>query len=274
MNAQSISLKVLGFGCVFAFVFCNVYSAQEQMCGDEAPPVYSERLEVDTQVDDVRHVDEILLRNNARGDYTVEFMANRTDLPEVSERWTVTYECDDAFDHVQHVEIDGVWRYSMYVENAVEDPVITLATPSESATIDISVVCNAPILNVFKTIAQSIAAERSIVSAVVAEISLQHPLQIPPQNPWKQCVNVNCPPLDHVSPECIDPAFQGDCVVQFSCDYRSCSNWQCHQVCYCNHAPGVVDPQNCLLVTYAHAGACFDNAINDLTGCLDQQQCD
>lgn len=156
-------------------------------------PIYNERFTIDTQVDAARHVEEVIVSNTAHGDYKFEFMAQ---LAGSRERWTITYEHNSAYDFVQHVDVNVVWRYTLTYEDAFTTPRIAISVPGNVATISVLNAASDPNLLLFQQLCDETASEQAVVMAVALQMKtmlpeLQQP--IPQPNPVQQCVTFSCP---------------------------------------------------------------------------------
>lgn len=135
-------------------------SALGQTCGGGTPDIYNETFDVHKQVDAARYVQQSVMVNNARGDYTVEFTAT---LAAGRERWTVTFQKDQNFMLIQHVDVDGNRLYSMMIFDGTNE--VTIQTPTASMTIGAN--SSGGDIAAFKTISSQTAANRAVVQEVL-----------------------------------------------------------------------------------------------------------
>lgn len=238
-------------------IFCCAQPVHAQTCGGNTPGIYNETFDIEKSVDASRYVQRAVFTNNARGDYTVEFTAT---LAAGRERWTLTFEKDPNFKMIQHVDVDGVRRYSVKAADVGGTYNRTLETPSVSSTIAVT-----PTLGdttAFEAIASSTAADRAIVKEVLAAIQAQQA----PNPALQNCVALCGPALT-------------PCSVLVPCgDYQCCYDWfvccrdwadhvECHGNCYCSFLPptGVEDCCTLLGATMqVLRQSCMDNLIDCL----------
>ena len=237
----------------FATMFCTSTYADR--------PILNEQITIDSQVDTSRHVEEVIVSNTAQGDYRFEFMATRLDLPASRERWTITYEYNAAYDFVQQVEVDGVWRYTVTYEDAFTTPRIAISVPGNVAVISALDASTDPNLPLFQQLSDETTSERAVVLAVALEMQSMLPeLQqaIPQPNPVEQCITFTCP-----APQpswCVGEYLH--CLEAHTCCVTQVLYAGCWNKCVCKHGPTAPpDPADCDLI--------IDPIVaNELTVCL------
>lgn len=145
MNTRTrIIMKWAPVVCALAMGLAS--SAFGQACsngpsGENPPPVVANTYDINKQVDGVRYVERAVLTNNRYGDFILEFDAERTDLQDTRERWTLIYVNDPNFDWVARLEVNGVPSYTLTLDDVNATPVASIAVGSESAEIDVVQPC-------------------------------------------------------------------------------------------------------------------------------------
>jgi hypothetical protein len=198
-----------------------------QSCGSP-PAIYFEQFQVDRQVDANRNVESATMSNTTEGQYFLEFMAMGDNT---RERWTIAYENDSAYEFIQHVSVNGEWRYSIRYAADTNNPRMMISIPGLSAEIDILNPSTDSDLSLFQALAIQTNADRAIVGEVITSLpdgltQSENPncLQQYPYPHGCHDSNANCQTQTSC---CIVRALRGYCYDQLLCtDPMSCE--ECH----------------------------------------------
>jgi hypothetical protein len=229
----------------------------EVTCGGGTPPIYNQTFDVEKQVDAARYVQQSVFTNNSRGDYTLEFTAA---LQEGRERWTVTFEKDDDFEFIQHLDVDGTRQYTLKVADVNGTKHVTIETPTASATIAASLPLGDT--TAIEALATQIAWERNIVLQVIQEVCTE--MVNPGDNGHQDCLN-DCPPW----PFCpIGPVPADQCFDQYSCcSIDSVAFAECRGNCDCAFDPPA-GADDCCANLAANIQGIQLQCLNNLLQCL------
>jgi len=238
-----------------------------QTCGaGTSPALYNESFTIEKQAGSVRYVDRAVMTNSARGDYYLEFMADRTDLSDTRERWTITYENNESYDFVQHVDVDGDWVYSVMTATVNGTRVLTLSVPGQSTEIGLDDPCNDPDFGAFLGVADQISTNLEVVNAVVEEMQWT-----PPDSDMQEYLNCtdNCGNLPDCTEHIQEPEEQwcvSGCVDLYLCRLSQIDHQQCVGNCRCTWiAP---DVETCCAELQASLAQEHTEAIQELISCL------
>jgi hypothetical protein len=218
----------------------------------DPPPVYAEKFTIEQQIDADRYVEKEVLTNTVEGDFILEFSARRNDG--TSERWTVTYARNAALDHLQHVQVNGAPRYSINYAHGDEDPRITISVASLSAELTLLQGCGDADVTLFKALTVQTAADRTVVSAVLAAMPGGGEAD-PPANCHGDCLE------RWIFPEC-DPPPPGDWGKAIACCVAGRMFMYCLRMCECSRLP---DP----FATAECADSAYQQLLVDLETCID-----
>lgn len=214
----------------------------------------------------VRHVSRAVVTNTAHAEYIFDFMATRTDLQNVQERWTVTHFTDAQGVYTQRLEVDGAERYTITYADASTNPRITLWAVALTAQVDVLNACADADLPLFTALAAQTSSDRTVVAHVIGVVSSA----LQPAPPFDDCWQTTCTPQPEGCQD-LDPG--QDCPQVYVCCVLACQYSKCVAQCWCQFGGGPDPPDDCCAEQEAIYYGCVSSCFAGMIECVEDLDC-